>query len=194
MGSPKKSLVIEVSLENPILFKFIMAKEEYYKELFTNIDLEDDGIVYLKEIVIYLRAMNEDIDDNLEVKVLLDQYETNGEEELKFKHFCEIMLELEDAGWKKAKEKSADQVTDIDIKSVFNLVDIDKSGTVSRTEARMAAKLLEKSFGIKDVKGWLKQNDADNDGRLSYMEFKKSLKNFLNPQGDGQKQEAESGD
>ena len=44
------------------------------------------------------------------------------------------------------------------------------------------------------MKGWLKQNDADNDGRLSYMEFKKSLKNFLNPQGDGQKQEAESVD
>ena len=62
-----------------------MGKEEYYKvcllfrhifhlppssfhqELFSKIDLEDDGIVYLKEIVIYLRAMNEDIDTNLEV-------------------------------------------------------------------------------------------------------------------------------
>ena len=44
----------------------------------------------------------------------------------------------------------------------------------------MAAKLLEKRFGIKDVKEWLKENDVDNDGRLSYMEFKKSLRNFLN--------------
>ena len=43
------------------------------------------------------------------------------------------MGELEEAGWKKAKEKKADEVTDGDIKSVFNLVDIDKSGTVSRT-------------------------------------------------------------
>ena len=43
------------------------------------------------------------------------------------------MGELENAGWKKAKEKAADQVTDVDFKSVFNLVDIDKSGTVSRT-------------------------------------------------------------
>jgi len=65
-----------------------MAKEDYYKDLFQKIDLEDDGIVYLREIVIYLRAMNEDIDVNLEVKVLLDQYELNGEEELKFKNFC----------------------------------------------------------------------------------------------------------
>ena len=65
----------------------------------------------------------------------------------------------------------------------------------------MAAKLLEKRFGIKDVscgtprdvvisdlmtdfywqvKQWLKTNDADNDGRLSYLEFKRSLKQFLN--------------
>ena len=74
-------------------------------------------------------------------------------------------------------------------------------------EARMAAKLLEKRFGIKDVrswsnkldinvnrsifkvKEWLKDNDADNDGRLSYMEFKKSLKKFLNLGGDDGKEE-----
>ena len=43
------------------------------------------------------------------------------------------MTELEEAGWRKAQDKAADQVTDVDIKSVFNLVDIDKSGTVSRT-------------------------------------------------------------
>ena len=69
-----------------------MALFHYFQpnsqELFQKIDLEDDGIVFLKEIVIYLRAMNEDIDDNVDVKVLLDQYETNGEEELKFNHFC----------------------------------------------------------------------------------------------------------
>ena len=62
-----------------------MSKQDYYKvkfrlasyqfpiilrtskELFTKIDLEDDGVIYLKEIVLYLRAMNEDIDANLRV-------------------------------------------------------------------------------------------------------------------------------
>ena len=64
-----------------------MANVEYYKvetitdlcwgnncplqELFQKIDLEDDGIVYLKEIVIYLRIMNEDIDENLKVSCLM---------------------------------------------------------------------------------------------------------------------------
>ena len=44
-----------------------MVKTYPLQELFQKIDLEDDGIVYLKEIVIYLRIMNEDIDDNLKV-------------------------------------------------------------------------------------------------------------------------------
>ena len=74
-----------------------MGKEEYYKvcllfrhifhclpftfqELFSKIDLEDDGIVYLKEIVIYLRAMNEDIDTNLEVGHLNHTSEALGSE------------------------------------------------------------------------------------------------------------------
>ena len=71
----------------------------------------------------------------------------------------------------------------------------------------MAAKLLEKKFGIKDVsfnsfqiftkKGhlvpwwryvwfgilqvnnWMKSTDTDNDGKLSYKEFNRSLKEFL---------------
>ena len=49
------------------------------------------------------------------------------------------MADLEEAGWKKAEEKTADQVTDVDIKSIFNLVDIDKSGTVSRTVCDITA-------------------------------------------------------
>ena len=35
----------------------------------------------------------------------------------------------------------------------------------------------------------MKEHDADNDGRLSYMEFKKSLKKFLNLGGDDAKEE-----
>ena len=49
------------------------------------------------------------------------------------------MAELEEAGWKKAQEKKAEEVTDVDIRSIFNLVDIDKSGTVSRTVRKAGA-------------------------------------------------------
>jgi len=54
-------------------------------------------------------------------------------------------------------------------------VDVDRSGNISRTEAKMAAKLLMKRFGIKDVPSWMKQFDEDMDGRLSYREFKTAI-------------------
>ena len=59
-----------------------------FQELFEEIDKEDDGVVYLKEIVIHLRAVNEDINDNLKVKMFLDELDTNGSMEVDFKQFC----------------------------------------------------------------------------------------------------------
>lgn len=154
-------------------------KKEDVKDLFVKIDKEDDGAIYLKDIVLYLRAMNEDIDKNLEVKVLLDQYDTNGDDQVGLGQFSEIIGELEEAGWKKAKPKKVKEINQFDIKAIFNLVDVDRSGSVSRTEARMAARLLKKRFQIDNVKDWLKENDQNEDGRLSFKEFYKSLKKVL---------------
>ena len=69
------------------------------------------------------------------------------------KKIQEIMLELEKAGWKKAQDKSADQVTDVDIKSVFNLVDIDNSGTVSRTVSFQVYLSIKKNMLIGSKNG-----------------------------------------
>ena len=87
------------------------------------------------------------------------------------------MLELEEAGWRKSEEKTVDKITNKDIKEVFLLVDKDKSGEVSRTvgrhglrhdimtftfqEARLATKLLEKRFGIKNV-SFVSSNNVDD--------------------------------
>ena len=40
------------------------------------------------------------------------------------------MGELEASGWKKAEEKKHELITEDDILSIFNMVDIDKSGSV----------------------------------------------------------------
>lgn len=145
------------------------------QELFEKIDQEDDGEVYLREVVLFLRAVNDDVDNNLKVKNLLDQYDTNGEDVLRFPQFCDIMGELKECGWKKADEKKEAELTEDDIRQIFNLVDIDKSGSVSKREACMACKLLQKRFGIKNVATWLKTTDSDNDGKLSFTEFSKAI-------------------
>jgi len=154
-------------------------KKEEYKQLFEKIDQEDDGEVYLREVVLFLRAVNEDIDSNLKVKVLLDQYDTNGENILTFPMFCDIMGELEEVGWKKAAQKKKGDITELDIKAIFNLVDVDKSGAVSRREAHMACKLLNKRFGIDNVSDWMKEVDDNSDGKLSYKEFSHAVMKIM---------------
>ena len=46
-----------------------MGKSQEYKALFEKIDQEDDGEIYLREVVMFLRAVNEEVDANMEVRV-----------------------------------------------------------------------------------------------------------------------------
>jgi len=81
----------------------------------------------------------------------LDQYDTNGLSEITLEQFKVMMAELEEAGWRKVQPKKVKEITELDIRAIFRMIDVDKSGNISRTEARMAGKLLMKRFGIKDV-------------------------------------------
>merc|ERR1739838_879109 len=101
--------------------------------------------------------------------------DSNRKDTVSLHEFKELMAELEEAGWRKLKPKKGKGITEMDVKAIFRLVDVDKSGHISRTEARMAGKLLMKRFGIKDVPAWMKETDEDMDGRLSYKEFKQSI-------------------
>ena len=68
-------------------------------------DEEEDGNIYLKQVVVTLKALNEDIEANLKVKLILDEMLDNGNTTINFKEFTELMGELEEAGWRKQKPK-----------------------------------------------------------------------------------------
>ena len=139
-----------------------------FQELFAEIDQEKDGEIYLKEVVLYLRAMNEHL-ESLEVKLfsenmrdtycalfqvkhLLDQYELRGMETLDyvgcvennicicmyifyfhFFRFVDIMTQLETVGWVRVQRKESDELTELDIDEIFKMIDVDKSGSISRS-------------------------------------------------------------
>ena len=54
------------------------------KELFAELDKEEDGIVYTKNLIIQLRALNEDMDKNL--KVLLSNRLSKNHISIDFKN------------------------------------------------------------------------------------------------------------
>ena len=57
----------------------------FVKELFAELDKEEDGIVYTKNLIIQLRALNEDMDKNL--KVLLSNQLFGVFKTIKKSHF-----------------------------------------------------------------------------------------------------------
>ena len=83
-------------------------------------DVEEDGCVYVKKVVVTLKALNQDIDHNLKAnkrslikgskskfKVIniLDEIESEDKESFTLEEFKELMLILEEAGWRKQKPK-----------------------------------------------------------------------------------------
>ena len=47
-------------------------------------------------------------------------------------------------------------------------------------EARKAAKLIKDRFGFDEIEEWIEKVDYDNDGILTYEEFKYSVRGALN--------------
>ena len=61
------------------------------------------------------------------------------------------MGKLKDKGWVK-ETKEADQISEEEIRKVFDIVDRDKSGSLSKREAKRACKLIGEKFGIIQVR------------------------------------------
>ena len=47
--------------------------------------------------------------------------------------FVEIMSQLEAVGWVRVQRKESDELTEIDIDEIFKMIDVDKSGSISRS-------------------------------------------------------------
>ena len=61
-----------------------MPFQEIFKKIYENHNEE----VYLKDVVVFLRKAYEDIDNNHDVKILLDQYDISGDRALTFNEFA----------------------------------------------------------------------------------------------------------
>jgi len=84
-----------------------------------------------------------------------------------------------------------EEIKELEIEYCFNLIDTSNTNNISLQEAKKAAKLLRNRFGItEDVRNilniryifllfqiteWLKDADLNNDGKLSYDEFRHNI-------------------
>ena len=61
------------------------------------------------------------------------------------------MDEIKEAGWTRFKPVEGQPITEKDMKKVFKMVDMDKSGAISQLELKMGLKYLAKRYRIDDV-------------------------------------------
>ncbi|XP_023329126.1 parvalbumin alpha [Eurytemora carolleeae] len=119
------------------------------------------------------------MEPNLKLDLKLNEYLQKGETVLNFEEFIEVLETVKSLGWSKFEnDKNESTISDLDMRGIFKMVDVDKSGTISRTELKMACKYLGKRYGINDAGTWqglMRAADSDGDGKLSYAEFKQII-------------------
>merc|ERR1711936_947886 len=164
------------ALQHHHLSNMAMTDEEQWekemKEVFDIIDTDGSGNLSLEEVLLYLKSITDDIsEENLEK--IFEGIDTSGDKVVDFDEFKGVMGQLTEKGWNKLS--SQEEVKEVEVRALFNLIDKDNSGELSLEEARKACKLIQARFNISEVEDWMAQVDANNDGKLSYDEFKKSL-------------------
>jgi len=110
---------------------------------------------------------------------MLMDLKLKGDEVLNFKQFTKIMDDIKAAGWTRFKPVAGQPITEKDMKKVFKMVDMDKSGAISQLELKMGLKYLAKRYAIDDIQTWkeaLKEADSNKDGKLSFLEFQDAVK------------------
>ena len=45
----------------------------------------------------------------------------------------DIMSQLESVGWVRVERKESDEITQLDVDEIFRMIDVDKSGAISRS-------------------------------------------------------------
>lgn len=45
----------------------------------------------------------------------------------------DIMSQLENVGWVRVEKKESEEITELDVDEIFRMIDVDKSGAISRS-------------------------------------------------------------
>ena len=112
-----------------------------------------------------------------------------------------IIEDLQGAGWAMKKPRENEKISDLDLRHIFDKVDLNQDCYVNRMEMRLACKYLCKQFDFnckrvsyhlpsiapnllalqaQELQKYLLEFDVDNDGMLDFEEFKIAIKTAQN--------------
>lgn len=158
-------------LEQEVFGMHITDKEKL-KKIFDQIDKDGSGELDVGELRTALEKTKpgETITD-LQVSRRINKYDADGNGTLSFPEY-EAMLknwETDDAQFEQEAEK---------MQSVFEAIDLDKSGNIDKNELLAALKMIDKVATAEQVEKRINKYDVDKDGQVNFEEFEKMLSHW----------------
>jgi calmodulin len=132
-----------------------------FREAFALFDKNGDGTIEANELYEVMKSINlsatkEEIDD------MIREVDTDGDGNISFDEFVVMM------------QKGGDE--DAELREAFNVFDKDKNGFIDRDEIKDVLKTLT---GVEhsetEIDLMIKEADTNNDGKVSFQEFKKMM-------------------
>ncbi|CAG9329286.1 unnamed protein product [Blepharisma stoltei] len=150
--------VIEKSIFTFIVSQFSdIAEEKEYIEIFKSLDSNNDGIISKAELIDKCKVLA--LEDIGEVEEILESCDIDGSGDIEYSEFI-----LAATNWNEAAQVEK-------LRKAFNLYDKSGDGQLSLEELIEAVPGIEPSEWQK----FFKEADVNNDGSLSFDEFKKFL-------------------
>ena len=136
------------------------------KRTFSVFDLDNSGSVDLSELGGLMQALGIGL-DNEEKANVMKEFDVSGDGNISFEEFFTFMN-------RRNSKIDADEV----IRDVFEMIDQDGSGTVSKLEFQSTLEKLGTGLKAREIEDLLREIDTGGDGHISLDEFSLVLKKY----------------
>ncbi|KAI7739366.1 hypothetical protein M8C21_002288 [Ambrosia artemisiifolia] len=138
-----------------------------YEKVFNKFDANGDGKISITELGSILRALGGSETSENELKVVMDEIDTDKDGYIDLKEF----VEFQKRGCNGADASGINK----ELREAFDLYDQDKNGKISANELHSVLKSLGEKCSLKDCRKMIKSVDVDGDGCVNFDEFKKMM-------------------
>jgi len=164
-----------------ILKKWSHFYGQQMRQIFEHMDKDKDGFLNKEELRQSLIEIDKQNFNEEDVEIFLAYADTNGDGKIDYGEYASKLLNLlleyspNNSPFAALKEKW-ERFNNVKLREVFNHLDTDKDGVISKDELRAALIELDKdNFNEEDVELVMNNSDTNKDGVLDYTEFTSKL-------------------
>ena len=130
-----------------------------FKEAFNMFDKDGDGTITVYELGTVMRSLGRECTEQ-EVKDMIKEVDTDGNGEIDFQEFLDLMA-------RKIDGRSFED----ELKEVFMTLDDDGSGYITDDEIKMIMHALGEKVTDQDIQEMIKFADSDGDDQVTLEDF-----------------------